>query len=110
MSVAVCGLVCEECDIRQAPSDTKLAQEIADWFRTSRGKEVDPGSIRCEGCRGPRENHWSPDCWILKCCVDERGLESCGACPDFPCQALEEWAATSAKYGDALERLKNHGD
>jgi hypothetical protein len=110
MLIAGCGLVCGECDIQQALNDPRLAQEIADWLSDKTGKEVDPGTIRCEGCRGPRERHWSPDCWILKCCVDDRGLESCNACRDFPCQALEEWAATSARYSEALERLKDHGD
>jgi hypothetical protein len=108
--IAVCGLVCGECRIHNATNSPELAQEIADWLSDETDTEVDVGSIRCEGCRGPRERHWSPDCWILKCCVDDRGLESCGACRDFPCQALEEWAATSARYGDALERLRNHGD
>jgi hypothetical protein len=90
--------------------DPEFAQEIADWFSDETGREIDLGSIRCEGCRGPRENHWSPNCWILKGCVEYRELESCRACRDFPCQALEEWAATSARYSDALERLKEHGD
>jgi hypothetical protein len=108
--IAVCGLVCGECKIHKATNNPELAQEIADWLNGKTGREVDLASIRCEGCRGPRERHWSPDCWILRCCVDDRGLESCSACRDFPCASLEEWAATSAKYGNALERLKDYGD
>jgi hypothetical protein len=43
-----------ECDIREAANDPELAQEIADWFSDEIGREVELGSIRCEGCRDPR--------------------------------------------------------
>jgi hypothetical protein len=108
--IAACGLDCEECDIRVAAGNLEVAEGIVQWFKTEKGVEIDPGNIRCDACRGDRERHWSPDCWILQCCVDDRGLESCSACEDFPCQALVEWAATSERYSEALERLKDDGD
>ena len=43
----------------------------------------------CRGCRGDRSLHWSPDCPILLCCVDERHLEHCAQCKDFLCETLE---------------------
>ena len=62
---------------------------------------------RCDGCRGDRAKHWSASCWILKCCVDDKGLEFCNKCEDFPCQKLEEWAGKSSRYTVALNRLKD---
>ena len=42
------------------------------------------------GCRNEdclaRERHAS--CAIYRCCVEERGLEDCAACADFPCAPL----------------------
>ena len=105
--IGACGLVCAECDTFRAAVDPELAREVADWLRRERGVQVALSDVRCEGCRGDRERHWSPDCWILRCCADERGLRSCSACQDFPCQALQEWAAASPRYNDALERLMN---
>jgi putative nucleotidyltransferase with HDIG domain len=67
---------------------------------------VSAEDIRCKGCKGDRDRHWSPDCWILTCCVDERGLEFCNQCEVFPCTRLAEWASTSPRYTAALERLK----
>jgi putative nucleotidyltransferase with HDIG domain len=104
--IAVCGLLCSECDIRKAASDPETAQRIADWFQEERSVEVDPSDVHCDGCRGERERHWSPECWILTCCVDTRGLDRCSECEDFPCEGLRDWAATSTRYADALERLK----
>lgn len=104
--IAVCGLDCGVCDIRQAAGDPGLARGIVDWFRESRGEEVAIEQIRCAGCRGDRAQHWSADCWILECCVDQKGLAFCCECGDFPCGRLTEWAAGSERYGAALERLR----
>ena len=62
--------------------------------------------MRRDACRGDRKRLWSRECWILKCCVDERKLESCSVCQGVCCQALEEQATTGLRYNDALERLK----
>jgi hypothetical protein len=104
--IAVCGLNCGECDIFQASNNRELAQKIVDWFKKERDTEVKVEDIRCLGCRGDRAKHWSPDCWILKCCVDEKGLEFCCQCEVFPCEKLRKWAEESKSYGEALNRLE----
>lgn len=78
--VAVCGLDCSECEIFRVPFDPQAARSVAAWFerRSWKGSaEVAKGSPLCKGCRGDRQVHWSADCAILKCCVDEKGLEPC---------------------------------
>ena len=107
-ALAACGLICDDqhCDIFQASSDPKIAQEIADWFKRERGEDVKLEDIRCHGCKGDRGKHWSADCWILRCCVDEKGLEFCYECEDFPCEKLEDWSKGDERYGKALERLR----
>ena len=104
--IAVCGLDCNECDIFQAPNNPEIARQIVDWFKKERDAEVKIEDIRCLGCRGDRIKHWSPDCWILKCCIDKKGLEFCYQCEDFPCEKLVGRAKGSKKYGEALNRLK----
>lgn len=108
-TLAVCGLICDEqhCDIFQASSHPEVARKIADWFKQERDEEVNPEAIRCSGCKGDRDEHWSPDCWILQCCVDGKGLEFCCQCQDFPCARLEGWAGEDERYGKALDRLKD---
>jgi len=104
--IAVCGLDCGERDIRQAKDDSAIAQHIVEWFKEELAVDVKPEDLRCGWCKGNRAEHWSPDCWILKCCLDDKGLESCYQCEVFPCQELNEWSQGSLRYGDALERLK----
>ena len=111
--IAVCGLDCTDCDIRKVPTNADAAQRIVGWFRSMRWLKESEGvseiierSMYCKGCRGDRSVHWSADCAILKCCVDERKLEFCYECADFVCERLNEWAQKDVKYGEALERLQ----
>ena len=105
--IAVCGLDCGPCDMREASDDPKLAKEIVEWFERERNEGLKIEDIHCRGCKGDREEHWAPDCWILQCCVDEKGLEFCSDCGDFPCDRLEKWATGSERYGIALDRLQS---
>lgn len=104
--IAVCGLQCHKCDILEATNNPRIAQEIADWFKKERNEDVKVENIRCMGCKGDRAGHWSPDCWILQCCVDKWGLDFCHQCDDFPCDRLTQWSKGSERYGEALDRLK----
>jgi putative nucleotidyltransferase with HDIG domain len=104
--IGACGLLCGDCDIFRGASSPDVALRVAEWFRTHRGVELALGDIHCRGCRASREEHWFPDCWILKCSVHDRRLDSCAACRCFPCRALQQRAAGSPRFNDALERLK----
>ena len=107
--IAVCGLECHKCDILQATNDPKMAQETVDWFKRELSRDVKLEDVRCMGCKEDRSRHWSADCWILQCCVDQKGLEYCYQCGEFPCQKLTEWSKTSKRYGEALDRLGRMG-
>jgi hypothetical protein len=111
--IAVCGLDCGPCAIRKAPSDPEAAKRLITWFKKegwlkeSEGiDEIIKRGIYCKGCKGDRAVHWSADCWILKCCVDEKEHEFCYDCRVFPCDQLSEWAKQNDRYGKALDRLK----
>ncbi len=105
--IAACGLVCNECGIYKATNDAKVAEGVAKWFRENQGAEMKASDVHCEGCRGNRERHWSADCWILKCCVEDRGLENCSQCGEFPCSKLVDWSKGSDRYADAFNRLQS---
>lgn len=106
--IGCCGLDCGECDMRQAVGNPKLQREYARWFKENLNQDVRAEKIGCTWCRGDRnpDKHWSADCWILKCCVDDHGLEYCSQCRDFACAGLEEWSGQDARYAAALNRLR----
>jgi hypothetical protein len=110
--VAACGLLCGPCEIRKMPFDAEAAEVTIDWYRkmgwlkeTEGVKEAVERGMVCTGCKGNRSTHWSADCWILKCCVDTKGLEHCDQCTDFPCAALNEWSEKDESYSAAMKNL-----
>ena len=121
--MAACGIDCGACTIRRMPFEAEAAKEAIGWFRkmgwlkeTEGVAEAVARKMVCHGCHGDRDAHWSADCWILRCCVDQKGLRHCHECAEFPCARLVEWSQGSGGYGRALERLeglrrdKCHGD
>ena len=111
--IAACGLDCSVCPIgRASPGDLDAARSLVGWWRGEgwlkewQGvEEVLRRCPLCLGCRADRAAHWSPDCWILRCCVDDRGLDHCSECEIFPCDRLSAWGETGRQYGEALGRL-----
>ena len=112
--ITVCGIDCIRCPLLKASlGDARAAEHLARWLRSEGWVEEDVGAAEvleggphCLGCRGDRATHWSANCWILKCCVDDKGLEFCHECDDFACELLVEWAAQNDKYTEALNRLR----
>lgn len=106
--LGACGIDCGNCDIKLATTDIAIASRLAKGF-SEKGiiPDATPDMFRCDGCRGDRSEHWSADCWILKCCVDEKKLENCSQCSGFPCPELEEWSTENERYTLALDRLKS---
>jgi hypothetical protein len=111
--ISACGLDCEPCAIRRFPFDEAAASKVVAWYRKMGWLREDEGvaeavarKMGCRGCQGDREVHWSADCWILRCCVDEKGLQHCAECSDFPCDRLAERSKTDESYGRAFARLQ----
>ncbi len=111
--IAACGLDCGSCEIRRAPTNPDAARVIVDWFRKRGWLSDDEGMeqvierrMYCTGCTGSRDTHWSSDCWILRCCIDERGLSNCSECEEFACDRLVDWAEQNDRYRAALVHLR----
>ncbi|OQA18016.1 MAG: hypothetical protein BWY63_02192 [Chloroflexi bacterium ADurb.Bin360] len=111
--LAACGLDCATCELRLAPTDPEAARVVVAWFKQqgwlseAEGMaEVLERGMFCTGCLGNRETHWSSDCWILACCVDQRGHSNCSECESFACDRLVAWSGQDESYSAALARLR----
>jgi len=112
--IAPCGLDCNQCDIYRIRHDDEAAQRVIKWYK-SRGwlgendgvTQAIQKRMYCLGCRGDRNLHWTPNCHMLTCCLDDKKLQFCHQCADFPCEQLSKWAQDSVRHGEALERLKS---
>ena len=101
-----CGLYCGACGIYRMYKDKDTerlegaAREVFD---------CQPEDIRCEGCHGPVDCHWSPDCRFMTCTQDQ-GITFCYECKDFPCQELIAFSADSRDFPlSNLRRLAEVG-
>ncbi len=105
--ISVCGLNCAVCDMYQAGhGDEKLRDEIVEWFRKERNEIVKPEQVRCEGCNGPLESHWSSDCKMILC-AKEKGIQYCFQCEDFVCKKLEDFSSDGISHHKrTVENLK----
>jgi len=112
--IAACGIDCTPCLLYNADADAGAAQGLVPWFRQEgwlkQGEGVTEIMKRgpyCRGCGKDRSVQWSPDCWILECCVNAKELAFCSECEGFPCMRLREWAAQNTRYMQALNRLRS---
>lgn len=84
---AVCGLFCPGCVIYIAAHETPEKREA---LARARGWAV--ADMVCEGCRAEVRFSYCQTC-TLYACATNRGLDFCGACPDYPCDDLRAFQA-----------------
>lgn len=102
--VAVCGLICSDCKIYNAPKNPTIAKELVKYF-DGKWDNVKMEDFHCNGCRD-EEDCWSEECWIRDCCVNDNNLDYCHECQEFPCERLKERASEDEGYENALNNLK----
>jgi hypothetical protein len=84
----VCGLYCGGCEF--------LEKECAGCGRTS-GKPFWTKQYGVEVCP------------LYGCCVEQKGLEHCGLCDDFPCEtfaSLRDPSLTDEQFEESLKERK----
>jgi hypothetical protein len=113
--LAACGLDCGSCPIRRIPFDADAADQMVAWFKQMGWLKEAQGvadaierRMYCNGCRGDRSVHWSGNCAILLCCVDEKHKQHCGQCSELmSCDKLEAFASDEhAHHKEAVDRLR----
>jgi len=113
--LAACGLDCGPCPIRQIPLDAKAAEGAISWFKEMGWLQEAEGvaeaierKMYCTGCQGDRSVHWSSNCEIMLCCVDERNRDHCGQCSELmSCDKLKAFASDEhAHHREAVNRLR----
>ncbi|SJZ34280.1 DUF3795 domain-containing protein [Anaerorhabdus furcosa] len=60
--------------------------------------------VNCPGCTKIAKPFWADKCPVKSCCED-KGLENCGKCDQFPCKRLNDFAYDE-KQGDNGQRIE----
>lgn len=77
MTESRCGLLCSNCKHR--------------------------GKVKCQGCISIDSPFWGKVCAVKVCC-EEKKLNHCGECNDFPCGMLNQFSFDKEE-GDDGERI-----
>lgn len=85
--LAPCGLYCGVCAIRIAHRDDN--RKFKERLTAVYGVES-PEDIRCQGCLSDDRFLHCRVCPIRNCC-EEKGIEGCHRCDEFPCQFIENF-------------------
>jgi hypothetical protein len=91
--VGYCGYRCHMCAARS--DDPEVRQSLVDGWRKYFGHEhYTVENVRCDGCRS--DGRVADSECTVRPCARERGVDSCTACDDFPCDRIKRLLATGS--------------
>ncbi len=107
--IAHCGLICTECPAYLATrnDDQELrAKTAAEWSKMFKS-EIKPQDINCDGClsQSAKLFGYCGVCAVRRC-GQEKGLENCAPCPDYPCPELTEILDFAPSAKKVLEEIR----
>ena len=83
--IAPCGLYCGSCTILKARGNSALTEKLAQALN------IPAEQVNCLGCR-EQKGHipimGEPMCPTYQCCIEQKSLEFCYQCQEFPCLKL----------------------
>ena len=89
LKLSPCGDDCNYCPryLATQSGDEENLKEVAVLWRTIgwRSAETPPAEMKCNGCPSVQS------CGLgIKDCIINRGIGSCGECPDYPCKRMKK--------------------
>lgn len=92
--ITLCGDNCLECPRYLAKTDDELKRAAELWYRIGwRDTVVSNDEIRCCGCSSHKKCTYN-----LVECINEKGIEKCSQCADFPCEKIKSMLIRSREY------------
>ena len=104
---AVCGLFCPACSVFIGTKEDP-ARLAAMAQRFQRPLE----ELRCNGCRSEKRCFYCESKCIMSRCATAKGVDFCGACPEYPCKDLRAFQAEMPhriELWKSLERIREAG-
>ena len=124
--VTACGLYCGNCaisngairdtaaNLRRLLESHGLGKETmahipgTEWYEGfDQGLTWCSETVQCGGCRS--EQRFNPMCELQRCVVQEKGLDFCFECEQFPCGILAKFERDYFPCVETLRRIKEVG-
>jgi hypothetical protein len=68
--------------------------------------EFEPEDINCEGCKSDVISGWCRKICKIRPCAEERKVETCAHCDDYPCGKLKEFLTDEPVATTNLENIR----
>ena len=117
LRLAACGVDCAECGSYKVTieHDIKAAESLVDWYKgqgwigENEGAEaVMKKNPLCKGCWNITDDcFWKCGCGNIdfRICCEEKKINHCGECADFPCNKYIDWIGELEHHKKAMEYL-----
>ena len=111
--MAACGIDCNECGQYKVTAfhDVQAAESLVPWFKSQGWIEKSEGAEAvlkkaplCNGCWDKTGVVFCPGNCLRTCC-EEKNIDHCGECPEFPCERYNKWIAGLEHHQKAMEHL-----
>ena len=105
MIMASCGNDCAECPRYVKHPYEKTDQELRHtaelWMKIGYRDHVVPSEeIACTGCKPENQCRYN----VVKCC-QERGVDNCAACAEYPCGKIAECFAVTKSFEPICKKV-----
>ena len=117
LRMAACGIDCSECAQYKVTmkNDMKEAELLVDWFKSQGWIRENDGAEAvvkkaplCKGCWNITDDcFWKCGCGSIdfRICCNEKQINHCGDCVEFPCENYEKWSDRHESHKKAKEHL-----
>jgi hypothetical protein len=106
--IAYCGLGCAECKAFKATQakDSARKEQLAKQWGEELTMKFRPEDIDCHGCRSDVLSGWCRKVCKIRPCAEERKLEMCAHCGDYPCGMLKAFLSADSQAAEAAKNLE----
>jgi len=106
--VAYCGLHCDECKAFKATQmrDYESKKQIAKHWSDQGEIKFKPEDVDCLGCKSETISGFCRKLCSIRPCAEERKVETCAHCDDYPCGKLKEYLSTDPDAAGNLEKIR----
>jgi hypothetical protein len=106
--IAYCGLHCDECKILKATQtkDYEQKKQIAKRWSDQFNINFKLEDIDCEGCKSNVLSGWCLKICKMRPCAEERKVETCAHCDDYPCEKLKTFLLEEPIAKENLETIR----
>ena len=107
--IAFCGLDCSQCKAFKATQakDAERKRQLAEQWTEGMKVQFKPEDIDCRGCKSDVLSGWCRKICKIRPCAEERKVETCAHCDDYPCGKLKEFLSNEPVATENLRKIRN---